>query len=158
MDYITWKYLRYRHNVKESSFIYYYKEDGTRVAHNTKKEYPTEKKCGRCMNIKPLNNFYWNSTRDEWHNTCKKCSYEKNLARPKRIKKCTPKWANFKYIELWYIFARMEAERTGKSVHVDHIVPLKSKFVCGLHCEQNMQLLFAEDNFKKNNKYWPGMP
>ena len=69
-----------------------------------------------------------------------------------------PPWAKKKYIEIWYEMARLEGVRTGRAVHVDHIVPLTSKIVCGLHCEDNMQLLFAEDNVAKSNKFWPDMP
>jgi len=67
----------------------------------------------------------------------------------------TPKWASQKYIDLWYMFAKIESERTGRIVHVDHIIPLKSDIVCGLHCEDNMQLLFLEDNSAKGNRYEP---
>jgi len=70
--------------------------------------------------------------------------------RANRIK-ATPSWANHKYIALWYLLAKKEADRTGRKVHVDHIIPLQGKEVCGLHCEDNMQLLFAEDNLRKSN-------
>jgi len=30
--------------------------------------------------------------------------------------------------------------------------------VCGLHCEQNMQILWNADNIRKGNRWWPDMP
>lgn len=68
-----------------------------------------------------------------------------------------PSWANRKYIKLFYQMAREEAERTGKPVHVDHIIPVVSDFVCGLHCEDNLQLMFAGPNLSKGNRWWPDM-
>lgn len=65
----------------------------------------------------------------------------------------TPVWANKQYIELWYKLAKIEEERTGRKVHVDHIIPLNGKTVSGLHSEDNMQLLFAEDNIAKSNHH-----
>lgn len=65
----------------------------------------------------------------------------------------TPKWVNKAYMGLWYKAALIEEERTGKRVNVDHIIPLQNSIVCGLHCEDNMQLLFAIDNLKKHNKF-----
>jgi hypothetical protein len=41
---------------------------------------------------------------------------------------------------------------------VDHIIPLKSDFVCGLHCHTNLRVITAEENKAKNNRYWPDMP
>jgi len=69
------------------------------------------------------------------------------------LKKATPEWANFGYMNLFYKLAKTEAKRIGEAVHVDHIIPIVSKLVCGLHCEYNMQLLTASDNLRKNNHY-----
>jgi len=67
----------------------------------------------------------------------------------------TPSWVNEGYIKLFYEGAKLEEARTDKKVHVDHIVPLQSKLVCGLHCEDNLQLLFLKDNMAKGNRHWP---
>ena len=41
------------------------------------------------------------------------------------------------------------------NMHVDHIVPLQSDEVCGLHCWHNLQLLDSSLNCAKGNYYWP---
>lgn len=61
----------------------------------------------------------------------------------------TPLWADLDAISAVY----EEASRLGMTV--DHIVPLKGKNVCGLHIENNLQLLSRSDNARKSNKLPP---
>lgn len=46
----------------------------------------------------------------------------------------------------------------GFEWHVDHIVPLQSDLVCGLHNEWNLAVITGSENSKKRNFYWPEMP
>ena len=68
-------------------------------------------------------------------------------------KKCAfVKWANHSEIKKLYIKARELTVLTGVQHHVDHILPLINKLVCGLHCESNLQILTYYDNCSKGNK------
>jgi len=64
--------------------------------------------------------------------------------RKKRLREAMPKWANIDKIK--NIYAKCK-----KGYQVDHIIPLKSKYVCGLHVENNLRIIKANTNdFKKN--------
>jgi hypothetical protein len=70
----------------------------------------------------------------------------------------TPGWADSEKMFDVYLAAMMKEYETGIPHHVDHIVPLVSDIVCGLHCEANLQVLTQYENLAKNNRVWPDMP
>lgn len=75
----------------------------------------------------------------------------------RKLKAVVP-WANEFFIEEVYSFAKTKKAITGIDYHVDHIIPLISEYVCGLHHENNLQLLPAFENISKGNRWWPDMP
>lgn len=85
-----------------------------------------------------------------------KLTAKENMRRAGKLR-ATPAWANKKAIEDFYFSAQMLGMHTGIFYHVDHIVPLKSKLVCGLHCESNLQILPGAENISKGNRRWPDM-
>jgi hypothetical protein len=62
------------------------------------------------------------------------------------------------FIKEIYALAQLRTRATGTKWHVDHIVPLQSRVVSGLHCAANLQLLPQAENYRKGNRVWPDMP
>jgi len=51
-----------------------------------------------------------------------------------------------------YLIASLRTKTTGVKHHVDHIIPLKGKSVCGFHSWNNIRVIPASENISKSNK------
>ena len=84
-----------------------------------------------------------------------------NAARRAAKSRAIPSWAkdelgSFIVKELYDLAVR-RTDATGVEHHVDHIVPLRSRVVCGLHCAANLRVITGAENHRKGNRMWPSM-
>ena len=98
---------------------------------------------------------------DKYKVNAKKC-YEKTklkrfayqaLARAKR-RNAVPTWFDTirEDVQKIYIEARTKTLETGIPHEVDHIIPLVSEYVCGLHVPNNLRVITRFENRSKQNK------
>lgn len=66
-------------------------------------------------------------------------------------KNATPNWLTATHKEE---ICTIYKEAREKGLHVDHVIPLQSKLVCGLHVPWNLQLLSQKENNMKYNKVY----
>lgn len=140
-------------------------------------ELPAIKTCRICGKEKGLSIFVKNKAfKSGFDNICRPCNLEKvkqyRLAgkrnttkesknyyhkhiekrraffasRKKRVREATPSWVNLKEIEEIYL-------NRPEGYHVDHIIPLNNKTVCGLNVPWNLQYLPCTENMRKGNKW-----
>lgn len=120
-----------------------------------KKEYHQKNK--EALNCKARENHQKNrderlSKQREYYSKNKGKAFERAAARSDRLREQTPQWCERDKISILY------SKAVDYGFHVDHIVPIKSDIVCGLHCWHNLQLLDPELNISKSNKFWVDMP
>jgi len=101
----------------------------------------------------------WHKANPEAAQRSKKKASQKRIALGKSAAACakrraakrqaTPAWADLKEIEYVYSLAK------ERGLVVDHIVPLTSEEVCGLHTPDNLRCITAKWNSSKGNKHYP---
>lgn len=123
-----------------------------------------EKRSEYMLNWRKLNQ---DKTRNGWKNWYKnnaenvkryrQLNSEKYLyyrwVRIARILQATLKEVNPDEIKAIYAERKKISEQTGIIHHVDHIVPLRGKNVCGLHVPWNMQIIPGVMNQSKGTKF-----
>lgn len=83
---------------------------------------------------------------------------ETNSGRATTLAIRTPKWASKEAIAAKYREARELAEQTGVEHHVDHIIPLCGPLVCGLHVENNLNVVQGVLNLQKARSFEGSTP
>jgi hypothetical protein len=132
----------------------YYKDNKVELNKKAKKYYQRDKVAIKKKAVK------WNrENKERRKEICSK--YTKNNShkanamtadRRAKLHNATPEWSESKKITLLYKKAKWLEALTGMKYHVDHVIPLKGKEVCGLHVWANLQILEASINIKKSNK------
>lgn len=115
--------------------------------------------------LKETSAIWRSENREKTRGYCRKWASEnpdkvRAIAAKKRASKlrATAPWADEFILAEMYDLAARRTEATGIEWHVDHIVPLRSSLVCGLHCEANLRVITGKDNVTKGNRHWPDMP
>ena len=97
------------------------------------------------------NRDHLNAKRGEWQRLNKGAVCEIRARRRAAEYRATPRWYDRLQAKKIYDEAAM-LRAAGADVHVDHIVPLQGKSVCGLHVHWNLQILDAKENLSKGNR------
>lgn len=126
------------------------RRESTKVAENATQQKRRELKVKLCVSCgtteSPKGKMY-----------CAPCKTTKRRAEKKfdkaiykgRLRKAMPAWADKDKIREIY------ANRP-EGMHVDHVIPLRGKLVCGLHVETNLAYLEGEENARKSNSFKDG--
>ena len=101
----------------------------------------------RPLEVKREYQLAWKERNIEWVRADTK-------ARRRKHREATPKWltsAQKSEIRQIYRAAIVSSKTTGEQYVVDHIYPLRSEVVCGLHVPWNLRIMTREANLKKSN-------
>lgn len=94
--------------------------------------------------------------RRKWANENKSLVIHYAVKRRLALSKRVPNWLNqddLMQIKTQYQIAKHKNVKNGQKWVVDHIIPLRGKYVSGLHVPQNLQVIDYSTNAKKSNKF-----
>lgn len=150
---------------QELSLLYFYKDSRLKCGYRSK--------CKECVN--KVHKIYAQKNKDaiqkkalewrslhsehvkEYYKNYKKNNRNRQTALQAKRRACklnaTPSWANLSDIERVYAVADKTTKLTGVQHHVDHIIPLQGKNVCGLHVFDNLCIIPAKMNLQKGNTF-----
>jgi hypothetical protein len=141
---------------KSRGYSYYCKEctkPKTRALYNENKQKSKELTYAwRAKNPEKLSDI---NSRYSKNNRAKR-TYQGSIYRAYKGK-ATPKWlteSDLLHIKAKYQLSAMLSKNTGEIWHVDHVIPLRGKNVCGLHVPQNLKVITAMQNSQKRNEYF----
>lgn len=127
----------------------YYEGNKELFKEKSKKYYHNRKNCLDFKRKKSESFQKWRLNNPEKH-------AEKERRRRAYLILQTPKWLSKKDIQNIKSIYKMCKNKSNINekvyYHVDHIIPLKSEVVCGLHVPWNLRIIEATKNLKKYNK------
>lgn len=109
---------------------------------------------------KPFSNWLSRKSKTELLRFNNPARYERSVRYHRQLHLATPQWLTKQHRKaIRKIYKKAEEDRKfGMNSAVDHIVPLQSDYVCGLHVPWNLEVKSASANSAKRNHYWPDCP
>lgn len=92
----------------------------------------------------------------DWYKLNKHKARANSLKYPTSKIKATPPWLTkeqLQEMEDFHWLAEDLFKVSGQRYHVDHVVPLQGKYVCGLHVPWNLGVLPDDLNIAKRNHF-----
>lgn len=116
--------------------------------YQTHKEQVIQAAATRPLEVKRVYQKVWKERNTTWVRADTK-------ARRRKHREATPPWLSRQQkgqIRELYKIAITMTKTTGEQYVVDHIIPLRSEVVCGLHVPWNLRVIPRQENLLKSNK------